>query len=525
MTNFRDDLDLIVVGSGVAGLSAALHADAAGLKVGIVTKRTIYESNTRYAQGGIAAALDPRDSAERHQDDTVACGAGLNDSDAVSVVTADAADAITELVELGVRFDRSGPALNLAREAAHSRARVVHWGDATGASVVRGMVSAVRRLGIPIAEQTLVIELLVDGQRVTGIEAVHAGQPFRCNADRVLLATGGAGQLFNRTTNPDVATADGVALAYRAGAQLMDLEFYQFHPTALALPGRPAFLISEAARGEGGVLRNADGESFMRGYHPDGDLAPRDIVSRSIWAEMARTDSPNVFLDLTHLDASHLLARFPNICKECRRFGIDTVVEPIPVAPAAHYFMGGIRSDVDGRTSVPGLLAAGEVACTALHGANRLASNSLLEGLVVGRRVATADHRPMSTGELYDIPPFFDGASPVEVDLTTLQQQNWEDIGIIRCAPGLNRAVRGVRVAEAPGAPPGHEEANLALVSRLIGRAALTRTETRGAHCRSDYPETDDDWAVHLVLWQDPTGGPRIAMAPVTDTSRELVAV
>lgn len=387
--------DLLVVGSGVAGLFTALTAMDQGENVLLVTKRALEESNTRYAQGGIAAPVGEDDYPDLHARDTIRAGAGLNDTMAVSVLTSEARGCIEALEELGVPFDRSGDGLAITREAAHSVPRVIHaGGDATGAAIEHTLASRFVERGGVVLENGFITQLTVDDGGVSGATvACSKREPeyVTVEAGRVVLATGGAGQLFSRTTNPEVATGDGLAVAYAAGAQLMDMEFFQFHPTALALQGLPAFLISEAARGEGGVLRDLRLKAFMRSYHRDAELAPRDVVSRSIAAEMKRQNIPNVLLDLTHLGRDYLMQRFPTIFSTCASYGIDISRTPIPVAPAAHYFMGGIRTDQDGRTSLPGLLAVGEVACTGVHGANRLASNSLLEGLVFGRRAALAD--------------------------------------------------------------------------------------------------------------------------------------
>ena len=518
------DLDLIVVGSGIAGLTAAITASERGHRVMLLTKGRLGESNSRYAQGGLAAAVGPEDSPELHWEDTINCGAGLNDTDAVHALTAEAQAGVERLSSLGVSFDDSSGKLDLGREAAHSVARIVHAGDATGASIQRGLIDAVTAREVAVLEYAFVTELIVQDGRVVGAVAIHNGETMTLRADRVLLATGGAGRLYDRTTNPAIATGDGVALAFRAGAQLMDLEFFQFHPTAIAIPRTPAFLISEAARGEGGVLRNDAGDAFMRRYHHDGDLAPRDIVSRAIWSEMGRTGADRVFLDLTHLGGKRLAERFPTIVKACHEFGIDPALQALPVAPAAHYFMGGIRADIDGRTSVPGLLAAGEVACTGVHGANRLASNSLLEGLVVGGRsaMASADETvaPVVLSRAVDVPA--DGV-PAPLIRSQLGQRNWRDIGIVRSAQGLERAAHTLTKTIVPFNQVEWEDANLGLLSRLVANAALTRTESRGAHFRSDFPDSRETWCGHIVVQRDSSGTDSCGFMPIEAPALERI--
>jgi L-aspartate oxidase len=538
-----DNLDLLVVGSGIAGLFGAITAFDAGQRVALVTKSTLIESNTRYAQGGIAVPIGLDDSPDLHAQDTLRCGAHLNDNAAVDALTSEAADCLEQLIDLGIAFDRQDEALAATREAAHSVPRVIHaGGDATGLSIATGLTRALRRRRIPIFEGVTVTDLVVERDRSVGADVIDAAGT-RCTmlAARVLLATGGAGQLFSRTTNPSVATGDGLALAFRAGAELMDLEFFQFHPTAVALKGRPAFLISEAARGEGAVLRNQSGRRFAFDYHPDGEVAPRDVVARAIWSEMAREESRNVLLDLTHSSRRHLQKRFPTIWRFCSEAGIDISTTPIPVAPAAHYFMGGIRTDVGGRTSLPGLFAAGEVACTGVHGANRLASNSLLEGLVFGRRAALVQHSTFNVQRArFEIP----GSSSTEhavvaqpgskqlnsedqgsqraLSRTGLQQLNWRNLGLVRDASGLERALAATgHIASDEIESKGRrlEDDNLRLVSRLMAQAALLRTESRGAHYRDDFPQADENWRGHIIL--DRSG---VYWSPVAESRTESVA-
>lgn len=505
--------DLIVVGSGIAGLYAALLAKSHG-RVLLVSKSGLEESNTRYAQGGIAVALAPTDSPDLHFRDTIAAGDGLCDDSAVAVLTREAPDCIVDLLGRGVPFDREGDDLAWTLEAAHSRPRILHaGGDATGASVERTLVAAIRESDVTVLERAFCRSLIMAGGRVAGIELIREdGSVRRVPSPRVLLATGGAGQLYARTTNPAVATGDGLALAYRAGAQLMDLEFMQFHPTALALDGAPSFLISEAVRGEGGILRDCFGRPFMADYHPDRELAPRDVVARAIHHRMTATGGP-VSLDVTHLDRRLVERRFPSILAFCRRVGIDPVAEPIPVAPAAHYLMGGIRTDLWARTSVPGLFACGEVACTAVHGANRLASNSLLEGLVFARR---AIHGMLHAAPDVDLPEGMPVISPLggtadapAVSRAELTDAMWRHAGLVRTADSLH-AVQG-RLATDSEPLPGNEPSraaeemrNLELLARLTIASALCREESRGGHYRSDYPRRDGRWAGHLLL--SPTG-------------------
>jgi L-aspartate oxidase len=379
--------DYIIIGSGIAGLFTALQAAQHG-QVLVITKAALAESNTRYAQGGIAAAIGIADSPQLHYEDTLLAGAGLCDPAAVRVLTDEAPARIYDLIRLGVQFDTDSGGIALGLEAAHQARRILHaGGDATGRYIELALCDVLRQAGVTVREHTYVSEIVVEDGRAAGVWAQREGaSPELIRAAQIVLACGGAGQLFASTTNPAVATGDGVALAYRTGAALADLEFYQFHPTALQLPGQPTFLISEAVRGEGAYLRNSAGRRFMPGYAPQAELAPRDVVARAIVAEMERSAGP-VFLDLRHLDATTVHRRFPTISAFCRERGLDIAADLLPVAPAAHYFMGGVRTNIWGETSVPGLYACGEVACTGVHGANRLASNSLVEGLVFGWRI------------------------------------------------------------------------------------------------------------------------------------------
>ncbi|GAA4182834.1 L-aspartate oxidase [Gryllotalpicola kribbensis] len=502
---------VIVVGSGLAGLLAATESAERGAEVLLVTKGALAEANTTHAQGGIAAALFPDDSVAAHVADTVAAGAGLCDLTAVEVLCAEGPDRVRELVARGVRFDRAGRGAGLARglEAAHSAARILHaGGDATGAEIERALITAVRaEPRVTVREHAALAELVVEDGRVVGVE-LATGEIE--GADAVVLATGGAGQLYSHTTNPRVATGDGVAVAWRAGAELADAEFYQFHPTALAAPG--SFLISEAVRGEGAVLRNARGERFMLDVHPDAELAPRDVVARGIATEMAAQGGAPVVLDATALGASALARRFPTIDAHVRAAGLDWAREPIPVTPAAHYWMGGIATDASGRTSLPGLWAAGECASTGVHGANRLASNSLLEAAVFAHR-AVADLFATPAGDAGRVATkerietlsspgeglvsvrsaareLLDPADTVAERPTQptgrrqLQELMWAYAGVQRSGEGLRHAASVLSSWRTDDL----EDRNLLDLARVVVDSALAREESRGAHYRTDFP-------------------------------------
>ena len=510
------------MGGGIAGLRAAIALAPAG-RVAVLTKADPNESNTGYAQGGIAAAVGDDDSPELHAADTIRAGDGLCDEQAVHVLVEQGPRYVTELLDWGARFERDAngrPALG--REAAHSVRRVLHAGDATGREIGRTLWKRVSDLAsVETIHHALVTELLVDRGRVAGVAFFdRSGARKELRADATLLATGGAGQVFRETTNPAVATGDGISLAYHAGARVVDLEFVQFHPTALKKAGAPRFLISEALRGEGARLVNDRGEPFMTRYHPDGDLAPRDVVARSIVREERQTGG-SVFLTLAHLDADFVSRRFPTIAEMCRAVGLDLARDPIPVGPAAHYIMGGIETDVWGRTSLPGLFAAGEVACTGVHGANRLASNSLLEGLVFGARAGAAMQEKKGTGVIFSglaktatLPETGSIAGentdkkysrPLSVE--GIRDLMWGSAGLFRSREPLEDAVGRLEFAydAALQPPPGSDSdswrrLHLLTVSRLIARAALRREESRGGHFREDFPERNDvHWKVHVV--------------------------
>ncbi|MCO5200455.1 MAG: L-aspartate oxidase [Chloroflexi bacterium] len=503
----RNDFALIVIGSGISGLFVALEARHLG-PVLVLTKGSIDDCNTRWAQGGIAAAVGPLDSPGQHLADTISAGAGLVNEEAARVLCYEAPARIHDLVTYGVAFDSLDGEVALGREAAHGRSRVLHaGGDRTGAEIETALSAAAMDPSITILDHTLATRLLVTHGRVTGVEAValQSGATETYAAPNVVLATGGAGQLYSHTTNPDVATGDGIALAFDAGAEIADIEFYQFHPTALRVPGVPTFLISEAVRGEGATLRNARGEAFMRRYHPLGDLAPRDIVARAIVAEMRADGAESVSLDCTGLQSVDLAARFPAIFAFCIEAGIDMRREPIPVSPAAHYLMGGVRTDIHGRTTLPGLYACGEVACTGVHGANRLASNSLMETVVFGKRVV--EH--IATGEGGSATHHPDAASvrgpgtvaPAHRDLQHLM---WEGAGMERTGEGMQNAL--ATIASWPAPEPSRtraafERRQMTVMASLMLHAALARTESRGAHFRSDYPAADDaNWRKQQVF-------------------------
>ncbi len=511
--------DFLIIGSGIAGLRAAADLALAG-DVLVLTKADPTESNTGYAQGGIAAAVGPGDTPREHAIDTVNAGDGLCVEDAVDVLVEDGVRYVNELLEWGARFDRDRTgALSLGREGAHGRRRVLHAADATGREIGRTLWERVADLPrVRVERNARVHELLVrrdsNGDRCIGARytpsrsALRAASAEEVHAGAVLLATGGAGHVFRETTNPPIATGDGVMLGWYAGARVADLEFVQFHPTALDVPGAPRFLLSEALRGEGALLLNADGERFMPRYEPAGELASRDLVSRAIVREQHRTGTP-VYLSMAHLDPEWTRARFPTIADACRSLGLDLGTDRIPVGPAAHYVMGGVETDLWGRTTLPGLYAAGEVACTGVHGANRLASNSLLEGLVFGARAAQAMLIP---GE--NVAPFsmlatdderlhlrlegqgYGGQAPLEKDVRGLM---WNSVGLWREEALLRTAVEALDEWYAALGDDRTRIAALVTVGRLMARAALRREETRGSHARADFPSRDDvKFRIHL---------------------------
>ncbi len=510
----------LIIGSGIAGLYVALRCRELGLRPTLVTKARLEESNTRYAQGGIAAAIGPDDSPARHLADTVRAGAGLVDRAAAKVLTGEAPKRIADLVRYGVPFDTVEGHIALGREAAHSRSRLLHaGGDATGYSIEETLKRHVLAAGVEAREST-VLRALRPGNRDGPVAVLSApnGTAVEVEPPRpVVLATGGVGSLYLQSSNPAVATGEGISLAFRAGALVSDMEFVQFHPTAFAQEGAPRFLITEALRGEGAVLRNEAGERFMVDRHQDAELAPRDVVTRAIEEEIARSSIRHVFLDATALPRDLLFARFPSVTSFLLAHGVDPSRERIPVAPVAHYMVGGVTTDLEGRSSVPGLYAVGEAAATGVHGANRLGSNSLVEGLVFGERAARRLKQPVAGGprppakvlslEL----PFGEGGPQEGAMFEEIRSRLWEEVGIERDAPALRSALERFGEIERRAGPRGPDElpgrvANAALTATLIARAALARTESRGVHFRRDFPTPRPAWRRHLgVLLARPT--------------------
>jgi L-aspartate oxidase len=532
----RVECDYLVLGSGVAGLSFALEAARHG-RVTMVTKRSRTDSATNWAQGGIAAVLDPKDSFEAHVRDTLGTGGGLSHRDIVEMVVRGGPDRIRELMELGARFSerQEGKGLDLTREGGHSARRVVHAGDITGEEVQRVLVDAAAASpNIEIIENHMAVDLVEASRfggesRVVGAYVLDevSGEVHTYLARATVLATGGAGKVYLYTSNPDVATGDGVAMAYRAGAEISNMEFFQFHPTCLFHPDAKSFLISEALRGEGGRLRLADGRAFMADHHEMKDLAPRDVVARAIDYEMKRRGDDCVYLDMTHESADFLVERFPNIHARCLNYGIDMTTTPIPVVPAAHYLCGGVWVDAEGGTTLDGLWAVGEVTCTGLHGANRLASNSLLEGMVYGHRTAIAARSAIRNAPTPSSlrAPDWDAGKAVPSDEAVVVSQNWDEIrrfmwnyvGIVRTDRRLRRASRriGMLQEEIREYYWAHlvnrdmlELRNIADVAELIIRCASARKESRGLHYNLDYPHSGEEWRGDTRVSKD--AAPRI---------------
>ena len=531
------DTDVLIIGSGAAGLRAALAASERA-DVTLITKTTLTESNTHYAQGGIAVAMNLDDTIALHIKDTCAAGGGLCDAQAVEMMVSEGIPRVAELLDWGANFDWEGTLPRFTQEAAHSRRRIVHKGDATGRETTDVLIQRVLNTErINVLQSAFAIDLLTDANVTTGPEepltcygvtAVVDEELVYIRAKATILATGGLGRLYPCTSNPKVATGDGFAAAWRAGCEMVDMEFVQFHPTTLYLDGAPNFLISEAVRGEGGQLINIRGERFMRKYHEKEELAPRDVVSRSIQSEMALTGFPCVYLDITHKPAEFILERFPTISDTTKRYGLDISIDLIPVRPGAHFMMGGIRTNTDTETNLKGLYACGEVACTGVHGANRLASNSLLECLVFGARAGTnaalfaqsesPDHPP-------DIPAVDNGLTSVETDLTfieavkdTIQEVLWENVSIERDGEGLEQTLaelQNLTVSLESLQSVSQtllqttdveiiEAVNMLNVALMITESALVRTESRGAHYRADFPaQNDTDWYRRVLLTRD----------------------
>ncbi len=509
--------DVVIIGSGIAGVYTALSIPLSA-NVLIITKEAIAINNSVLAQGGIAVSLDKKDSTDLHFKDTTYAGAGLCDEETVKVLVSEAAENIATLCLYGVNFDRDeGNRLSLTREGAHSMNRIIHTGDATGKEVCDTLVRAVTDLdNVTIREQTFAIDLITENGQAKGVLAcdTEGGNVKAYYAPVIICASGGYGQLYASTTNPEVATGDGAAMALRAGASLMDLEFVQFHPTVLYHPENMSFLISEAVRGEGALLKNEAGERFLPRYHEMAELAPRDVVSRAIYQEMQKTGTNHVYLDITHKEKSYLEHRFPTIYKTCLSYGIDMAVDYIPVAPSQHYSMGGIKTDEWGKTSVKGFYAVGEAACNGIHGANRLASNSLLEGLVFGKRIGriVAEMLPQIKQEGHTVPsvrweaPKATKTVDPEAGINELQQLMNNKVCIVRDAQSLNEAY--ARISQLQEALEGavldtdkHMElVNMLVLSRRIVKGALLREESRGAHFRTDFPRPDDSWVKNIVF-------------------------
>lgn len=520
VSDYQEDIpaircDFLIIGSGIAGLFTAMKASVTG-DVIVLTKKTTKDSNTGLAQGGIAAAVHEEDSPFLHLEDTLEAGAGLCEVESVNILVTEGPSRVWELIELGARFDTVNGAVALTREGAHSRARILHAADATGEAIRQALVeSCTREPRITVKENQFLIDILTWKGECLGALVLDAAQGTKTIylAKVTIIATGGVGQLYPFTTNPDIATGDGMAACFRAGCELSDMEFVQFHPTVLAVPGSQRFLISEAVRGEGALLFNALGERFMPGYHPLNELAPRDIVARAIWNEMFETGVDHVYLDVTEM--KNVKIRFPNIYKTCLEYGIDLEKDRIPVSPAAHYMMGGIKTNVHGETGIYGLYACGETSCNGVHGANRLASNSLLDGLVFGQRIINAAkpmvyRRTIHMDEVWmgladgERPvPCQAGLSPAQIK-QRIKQLMWEHVGIIRDEAGLKQAL--VKLDDLSRSLIKEDDdlqyveaMNMLTVTRVMCQAALWRKESRGAHYRSDYPERDDiRWARHL---------------------------
>ena len=504
--------DCIVIGSGIAGLRAALEAVKSG-RVLLITKGDIPDSNSYYAQGGIAAVVRDDDSFQAHIDDTITTGCGLSDEHVVQKVVNDAPEHINELISWGTPFDRNGDELDAGREGGHSNFRVIHaLGDATGKAIVESLWQKVRQNDrIKIFDKCYCIDLLTNEGRCVGVVNWHNKYRMQCCwSGNVILATGGAGRLWRESTNPSVSTADGLAMAWRAGAILADLEFMQFHPTTLYIAGADRTLITEALRGEGAYLVHADGTRFMQNYHDMAELAPRDVVSRSIFDQMSKKNTTSVFLDVRHLGSDFLESRFPTISALCKSFDIDVDNDLIPVRPSAHYMIGGVNTDINGRTNIPGLLCCGEVACTGLHGGNRLASNSLLEALVFGKICGQQVCVSIESGTKsqmipmnYEVPQSERSRLDVPDVMNSLKALMWRNVGVAREQGHLSEAVEIIEfwqryvMDKVFDTPAQWQCQNMLTVSRQIAKFALRRQESRGVHFRTDFPDTSPDFHKH----------------------------
>ena len=533
----NSNFDVLVIGSGAAGLYAALCLNSR-YRVGLITKERLKTGASDWAQGGIAAAINSDDSPQFHLEDTLKAGAGLCDRDAVQFLVDNAREAIASLVEMGVTFDRQDNQLAMTLEAAHSRPRVLHAADTTGRAIVSILTKQVlQRPNITVLSQAFALKLWLDNDTGScrGVSVLHQQKIIWIAASAVILATGGGGQVFSQTTNPQVSTGDGVAIAWRSGAVLRDLEFIQFHPTALTVPGAPRFLISEAVRGEGAHLVDKEGKRFAFEYHPNGELAPRDVVSRAIFTHLQKTEESLVYLDLRPIPEAKIRYRFPNIIRMCQKWGVDVFKQPIPVTPAAHYWMGGIAVDTDSKTSIPGLYAVGETASTGVHGANRLASNSLLECVVYAAQLAHLEITPREIASLQpqgktnlDDENWHDEVELVRQIRAQLPDLMWQSAGICRVKETMENALSQVQLwrnqlAQSSSnqsvlnlAPQQQvtlssidieqhlrlyaETLNLLDVAALILKSALFRTESRGGHYRLDYPAKDPSWSVHTMI-------------------------
>jgi L-aspartate oxidase len=505
--------DYLVVGSGVAGLRAAIELANYG-NVLVITKDITEESSSEYAQGGVAVALSDEDTIGIHFEDTIKAGDGYCDPDAVKILVEEGPERINELISWGAEFDRSGLRLEFTLEAAHSRRRILHaHGDSTGRELVRVLVSKVKTLSnvtrYPFA---YILDLIIFEGRCYGAYILKNNEVSVILSKSVILSTGGVGSIFSRTTNPSVSTGDGMAIAFRAGASFENMEFIQFHPTTLYAPSAPQFLLSEALRGEGAKLLNINKQEFMRRYHQDGELAPRDIVSRAIISEMVKTGSRHVYLDITHLDSKFVKRRFPRIYSTCLKYDIDITKELIPVSPSAHYIMGGIKTDYGCATNIIGLMAAGEAACTGVHGANRLASNSLLEGIVFGARAGI--NAPRNSIDILDLDksilkamPFGTRLRDIDVLTQRLKRVMWERVGIIRCEESLSDAIKTLKeMSKIQGfwyaTRYENEVVNMVQTAEMITLSALNRRSSIGSHFRSDFPEKEIDF-YDIELYKD----------------------